>query len=449
MFRSARLIQTYSSRLPRYAVPLQRVQRIPRRTISNYVQHEQPVTVQPVRIKKWWTGRRVFTILLYTVGVGTYLNWLLADLELAVEVEEEETEREEDEDVIDQGQGRSDSKAAGGVAQEEDVEEFEGDEDALFIPLMPARKLPREYYKGTDPEWQEFKKIAPDKEKVQKIYKELTNIIGQGLSQLPSTAKIMGKDTKVRKYWLDVDFPYGPPQEYVRKGLEIGDTYVALADQVISAHQYEREARILWPSGTISSIYAFYNTIWGFQMKKIKEALGMDTKPEPGSPEHRMDHMLRMVQAHEAAQAAKNGALGKAQSSPGGADPSAVSAGSESQSSSAPQTEGRGTSSDHQDQAKGKWYLPTMALGFPGEPAEKTVATLVFANSMRKNSKSKIKEPPRGNFSITGVLQASGTRASMMFEVMAFYDPKAAKFSLIEVSPRSVKEWKQAPKGGP
>ncbi|PNS20262.1 ATP-dependent permease MDL1, mitochondrial [Sphaceloma murrayae] len=449
MFRPARLVCNYSTRLPRYTIPAQLLHRTSTRSISRYVPHEEPVTVQPVRIRKWWTGRRVFTVLLYTVAVGSYLNWLLADLEIAIEEEEEEEDiqGQEDGDAIRQGLDQPESKAAG--AQQPDEEHvFEGDEDAIFIPLAPARKLPREFYKGTDPEWQEFKKFAPDKDKMQKLFKELANIVGQGLAQLPSTAKIMGKDTKVRKYWLDVDFPYGPPQEYIRKGLEIGGTYVALAEQVISQQQYERQARILWPSGTISSIYAFYNTIWSFQMKKIKEAFGLDSKPEPGSQAHRMDHMLRMVQAHEAAQAAKNGAMGKAQSDPSGAQ-TAVPTGSDSQSQSVPQAEGRGNSSDTPDDSKGKWYIPSMSLGFPGEQAEKTVATLVFANSMRKNTKSKVKEPPRGNFSVTGVLQASGGRASMMFEVLAFYDPKAGKFTLIEVSPRSIKEWKQAPRGGP
>ncbi|KAF4555968.1 Hypothetical protein D9617_2g059340 [Elsinoe fawcettii] len=442
MFRPARLLQTYSSRLPRYAVPVNHIQRLPKRSLSRFAQHDQPVTIQPVRVRRWWTGRRIFTILLYTTCVGGYLNWLLADFEIAIEEEEVEEATQDDDQAIESGQGQSEARGAD-VEQEQDEDVFEGDEDAWFIPVMPARQLPREFYKGTDPEWQEYKKIAPDKEKVQKIFKELANIIGQGLAQLPSTAKIMGKDTKVRRYWLDVDFPYGPPQEYVRKGLEIGHAYVALSEQVISQQQYERQSRILWPSATLSSVYAFYNTLWSFQAKRIKEALGINTKPEPGTPEHRVDHMLRMVQAHEAAQAAKNQAMGKAQPNLNGVDPSAVSP------SSAPQSEGRGKSSGMQNGTKDKWYLPTLSLGFPGEPAEKTVATLVFANSMRKNSKSKTKEPPRGHFTVNGVLQASGSRAAMMFEVLAFYDPKAGKFSLIEVSPRSIKEWKQAPKGGP
>ncbi|KAG8623514.1 hypothetical protein KVT40_008490 [Elsinoe batatas] len=441
MFRPARLLQTYTSRLPRHVVPVTRLHRISRRPFSRYIQHDQPVTVQPVRLRRWWTGKRILTVLLYTTCVGGYLNWLLADFEIAIEEEEGAEATEDDDQTIEQGQGQSEARAGQEVEEDDDV--FEGDEDAIFIPLMPAKKLPREYYKGTDPEWQEFKKIAPDKEKVQKLFKELANIIGKGLAQLPSTAKVMGKDTRVRRYWLEVDFPYGPPQEYVRKGLEIGDAYVALSEQVITQQQYERQSRILWPSATLNSIYAFYNTIWSFQVKRIKEALGMDTKPEPGSPEHRMHHMLRMVQAHEAAQAAKNEAMGKPQPSSGGVDPSSVSP------SSVPQSEDRGNSADTPDGTKGKWYVPAMSLGFPGEPAEKTVATLVFANSMRKNAKSKTKEPPRGNFAVNGVLQASGSRASMMFEVLAFYDPKAGKFSLIEVSPRSIKEWKQAPKGGP
>ena len=33
-----------------------------------------------------------------------------------------------------------------------------------------------------------------------------------------ATQKVLGKDIKVGKYWIDVDYPEGPPQEYERGG---------------------------------------------------------------------------------------------------------------------------------------------------------------------------------------------------------------------------------------
>jgi len=39
------------------------------------------------------------------------------------------------------------------------------EEDSLFIPLTWAWKLPRSFYKGTDPEWQDFVTFAKDRPK--------------------------------------------------------------------------------------------------------------------------------------------------------------------------------------------------------------------------------------------------------------------------------------------
>ena len=42
-------------------------------------------------------------------------------------------------------------------------------EDALFIPLWFARKKPKTFYKGTDPEWQSFVDFSKDRQRSQFI----------------------------------------------------------------------------------------------------------------------------------------------------------------------------------------------------------------------------------------------------------------------------------------
>lgn len=128
--------------------------------------------MQPVRIRTWYSPKRIATYALYAVGTGVCVQWLLADVELDVEVAEDYERApgnavENGRDVTEQ---RQDGEEAEGQEEGEEVVELEGEEDAIFIPLTFATKLPREYYKGSDPEWQEFRKLAPDKERVQRIF---------------------------------------------------------------------------------------------------------------------------------------------------------------------------------------------------------------------------------------------------------------------------------------
>lgn len=52
----------------------------------------------------------------------------------------------------DSGEGNVTSEKAG-----------QSEDNRIFIPLGFAYELPREFYKGSDPEWQSFIKLARDK----------------------------------------------------------------------------------------------------------------------------------------------------------------------------------------------------------------------------------------------------------------------------------------------
>lgn len=79
------------------------------------------------------------------------------------ELEEEEVaEAEEGEATEEQAQdGSVQQIPPGGIEIDE--------EDALFIPMTIPKKMPREYYRGSDPEWQEFKKLSQDAKRLRDI----------------------------------------------------------------------------------------------------------------------------------------------------------------------------------------------------------------------------------------------------------------------------------------
>lgn len=51
--------------------------------------------------------------------------------------------------------------------EEEDDEDY--DDALLFLPTGFSRSKPRRFYKGSDPEWQEFRKVSTDRPRVEKI----------------------------------------------------------------------------------------------------------------------------------------------------------------------------------------------------------------------------------------------------------------------------------------
>ncbi|KAL8867274.1 MAG: hypothetical protein Q9174_005768 [Haloplaca sp. 1 TL-2023] len=100
----------------------------------------------------------------------------------------------------------------------EEADEEEDEEGSVFIPLGLAYELPRQYYKGSDPEWQSFIKLASDKQRCNYLKNELTGLVGRYAGSHPMVQKVTGKNNKPKQFWIYMDFPDGPPPEYERKG---------------------------------------------------------------------------------------------------------------------------------------------------------------------------------------------------------------------------------------
>jgi hypothetical protein len=70
--------------------------------------------------------------------------------------------------VEEKGQSSAGATSADtGVDEEEDDDEEE--DVLLFLPTGFSRPRPRTFYKGSDPEWKEFSKVASDRPRVEKI----------------------------------------------------------------------------------------------------------------------------------------------------------------------------------------------------------------------------------------------------------------------------------------
>lgn len=372
----------------------------------------------------------------------------------------------DDEEVAEQDQNaKTESKAGeqqgeGDSEEEEDGPPFYADEESTFIPLTWSTKLPRSYYRGSDPEWQDFIKIAKDKSRQKKVQDELVAIVHTGSVSHPTIIRQLGKDPKVGKYWLDITFPDGPPQEYERSGIEIGDGFIAWSQQKVSQEKQWRTMRALWPQAAAQGSWATIKVLAGIQWRRVKQGLGLE-EADPLSPEERYRSALQLFGGGGSKQQSEGRGPSKPVGSKTQTEPDAASAPGAimSRASSTPAsptppppdgTKPRAPSSD--PPTKLPWPIATVPLPSSTTSAvgstDVPIAIHVFSAALSKTWNPKKMEPPRGTFVVAGMVEVRGQRGRMLFDVQSSYDPKAGKYVQVNAAVRGYKRWSQAPRGG-
>lgn len=437
---------------------------------------------QAVRFKRpALSTRRLITLGLYTgiVYATLQLVWQQFDIEIEF-VEDTEQQQQQQQQ---QGQQHPD------LSDEHITEEIEGplyaSEDSTFIPLTWSTKQPRTFYRGSDPEWQEFIRIARDTTLHKKIQDELVQIVYTGCTSHPTISRQLGSNLQVGKYWLDISFPDGPPQEYERKGIEIGDGFVAWSVQRLDAEKQWRVERALVPRAAAEGVWRTVSVLAGMNWRRVKQRLGFEG-PDGGSPEERYRVALEMQQRQQSGSGSGSGGreVGKAQTDPdvASAPPSSSAAAGTTQQPPPSRQQPSEAQTTRKDLP---WHIPTIRLptstsnpfsslsssptnnnnnnntstATPTPPSDLPIALHVFSASLSKNWHPKKSEPPRGAFIVQGLVEVRGSKGRMLFDVSSAYDPKGAKdekgaggggkFVNVNAGVRGYKRWRQSPRGGP
>lgn len=377
----------------------------------------------------WKTG---VTWILYGTVTYAYVQFFMRHVD--IQIEEIEEEQHEEQPVSRKAEHEGEWEE-----QEEGDEDEYAEEDSTFIPMTWATKLPRSFYKGSDPEWRAFVKFAKDKPRHKKIQDELVQMVYSGAQRHPRVGMHIGKELKIGRYWLEISFPDGPPQEYVRSGLEIGDDFIAWSPQRVSPENHYRLTRALWPKATFDGLWATAKLFTGIQYRKVKQALGWE-EVNPFSPEERLKLALEQMEKHKAGGSSVSE---KAQTSPDGSPGSLVSASSAA-------NEAQSSPKASEDRIPLPWHIP-LKLPSSTDLVSATdfhLAKHVFTAELMKQWNPKKLEPPRGSFVVQGLVEIKGSKGKMMFDVQSCYDPKEAKYVVVNAGVRSVKKWNQRPKGG-
>lgn len=301
-------------------------------------------------------------------------------------------------------------------------------EEAIFIPLTFPRELPQTHYKGTDEAWQSFIALANNRERIQSLRNDLVGHVGQHTSRMPGFQKVLGKDIHPRKYWLDIDFPDGPPTEYVQTGLQYADNVIYITERPVDAQHVAQIKHTLWPKPMAISLWKSYNAMWTAQLNNVRELFNISAAPIAEDTDTEGDDAFSELM--EEPPSDSKTMTRNTENIDGNAKPELPP--------------GHPPIPANRDSTKTEDLTPIQKIF--AEPSR--VASEVFKHQMAKNW-----TPPNtplmvyGSCLFSGLVELVGSKGFCVLDVHASYHPIEAKWVNISVAIRRTQPRKQGPKG--
>jgi len=388
--------------------------------LTNRLPNGSSFTIQRVRFQRppIFTRKRITNTLLY--ALPAYVVWhyffpAVNDLEV------------DDQAQRVAGSGNVDVKRH--TSSDEDEDEADGtedDEDAIFIPFSWPKKIPKTYYRGSDPEWKAYVKFSKDKKMHIDVQQRLISLIRSDVSQRRNLKRYFGQvDITSGHMWLDFHYPPGPPLEYEVSGLSIGEEYIAWVRKPMSQVQYQKLERIMMPTAAFWSVWA-----------ATKYLLGI------GPVVRRADDPIFQSQLQK--RRGESNLRGQS-----------LSAGSKTVGDTAKQrTASQDASASSKDTTSRSPDPEQVGFGFPKLPGlpypnnQRPFTLMIFMRSMSQNMKPYSSDPPRGSIMVTGQIEVVGTIGTATLGVEAAYDPKSSEFVACTYEIRNIQARSLLPRGG-
>jgi hypothetical protein len=364
---------------------------------------------------------------------------------IGISVEIERVEEEEPTSTRSGGQisnGDKTNEAAEEAADEYDDDE-EYDDAILFLPTGFSRPKPKTYYRGSDPEWQEFRKVALDRPRVEKIRSthsqpyavqhfayspidELTAMIRNLAQKNPTwNARLGTINTNKGKSWIELKFPDGPPVEYERPGIELTeDLEWRKTTRPVEDVHHQRLNKILFPTEVSKVLYQDAKRKAELSWKSLKAYMGWEETPQPET----IQSVVQRVLANP---------------------PSPPTHGVSTATTSSPSASAA-TESKQAAESDSSLHSQAKALGFVlPDPKKLTLDLTQFRQDFRKTVKPYASQPPRGAIMVLGMIEVYGDRARITLNVTAAYDPKEGRYVGVKAGVWNLVDHSQSPKGGP
>ncbi|KAI4207251.1 MAG: hypothetical protein LQ348_000636 [Seirophora lacunosa] len=321
--------------------------------------------------------------------------------------------------------------------EEDEVEEVQenkagkdGEKDrTFFIPLGFAYELPAKYYKFSDPEWQSFIQLSKNRELCDFLKNQLTGLVGE-IGSKPIFQRALGEKNRPRKFWIDIDYPQGPPPEYERKGLEVGEEHISWTTRPVHPLHYAKLQRALWPAPMASSLWASQKTLLSLQISKIRSALGLisDSEALETKKNNPSEGQLQEVAQERGAQKEEHASESDGEMPPG----------SSSFHKGSVESLTKNGSSDR-----------SRSLPIPDFGGDTLSAMNAFKSTFSQTSSPANTPPERGTVLFSGLVELVGPKGIAVLDVHAVYHPAKQEWRHIALEPRRFQPRGQRPLGGP
>ncbi|KAK3937507.1 hypothetical protein QBC46DRAFT_267321 [Diplogelasinospora grovesii] len=310
--------------------------------------------------------------------------------------------------------------------------------DSLFIPFpLTTRMLEPQPYSGSDPEWREFIKIAKNKELQTKIRQDIANIVLRASSNNPIIKMRCGKDMKIRRHWMDIDYPYKAPPEYERSGILITET-IEWATKPVDSAIVKLTNRILWPQPLFLSVWAVGTAMMKQSMAGAARYLGFEVEesasfpngPVPGSPSPIPPTHSTEIQ--KALQRIRQQATKRPEEV---SDPSAMASAESAPSSGASSPTGKAAKGSEPSSTAAEDAAKSPQSSKEKFPGEEKVRSMIgsgpwheFKKKYTQTWKPIRNDPPRGCVAVSGLVELETSKAWVVIDVFAWYNPKTKGF---------------------
>ena len=187
---------------------------------------------------------------------------------------------------------------------------------------------------------------------------------------------------------------------------------------------HKKLANLLMPTNTMTSVYYDIKRRMFASWQGFARYTGLEDSPKPTA-----QHIIRGLPTPTITPSSSTQA-------PAGLNSAALPASADAEKQATPPSPGNPA-------------LEKLGLSLPDPKQVPTMDLSYFRQVFRKHHKHMTMEPPRGTFTVSGLIEVIGDKAKMTLDVMSFYDPNQGKYVALHARIRSLTQYKQRPKGGP
>ncbi|KAK5992641.1 hypothetical protein PT974_06056 [Cladobotryum mycophilum] len=297
----------------------------------------------------------------------------------------------------------------------------EEDEPILFLPFpFTTKEVQQPFYKGSDPEWATFVAVNKDQQ-LQKDINRTCGTYSTGVERNPAYVQLLGgKDIKLKKMWLDIIYPAGPPPKHYVSGIIIDDDGIFWGDRPMDSLAASHLNMAIYPKAVALSVWTFLNSLANQTANDIAKALGFNPAPPPETT-WQAAIMNRIKEQGELGATGKQAVKvpGQPERAPNFPIHTSIS-----------EMIGSPFGSDSQVDPRIQNALQA--------------ATLTFSKNWQP-----AKQPPnRGCIRVDGLVELQGKTAIIAVYVLGWYDPKQRKYMGVQTGLKHLIPMKQSPAGG-